>query len=245
MVKLQKIREILPQVLARPAFRLMMPEKYRELHALRDHDPIGLDDRSFKPLIQQECLFVHIPKTAGISLGQALFGCMTGGHMSMLDYQTAFEAAEIRRFFKFTFVRNPWDRVASAYYYLKAGGRNDADRADAKKIVAPYRDFEGFVMGYLAAGRPEQKHFRPQYQFLCTSPWGPPKVDFIGRYERLEADFATVSERLGLENRLSWKNRTPIRPRDWRASYSDQTAEIVAQTYAKDIRLFGYTFDPD
>ncbi|MEM7239723.1 MAG: sulfotransferase family 2 domain-containing protein, partial [Pseudomonadota bacterium] len=242
--KMHMIRELLPAEIARPAFRLLMPGKYRELRALRTHIPSGPEDRSFAPLIRHQCLFVHIPKTAGISLGRALFGCFTGGHMTMLDYQLAFSADEIERFFTFTFVRNPWDRVVSSYCYLKAGGRNPADAADAARIVAPHRDFDTFVRAYLGSGRePRQKHFIPQHRFLAATGGGPPLVDFIGRFERLEGDFATVCERLDIENRLDRENATGSRPADYRSLYTDQTAEIVGRAYARDAELFDYGFD--
>ncbi|MEM9045237.1 MAG: sulfotransferase family 2 domain-containing protein [Pseudomonadota bacterium] len=177
-------------------------------------------------------------------MARSLFGCMAGQHMGMRDYQIAFSGPEFSRFFKFTFVRNPWDRVVSAYHFLKAGGINAADAADADRIIHPFENFEDFVRGYLASGeRGLQRHFVPQYRFLCTQWNGPPKVDFIGRFEQIEADYQHICARLNIENALEANNKTKSRPRDFRDEYSAETAEIVGQVYARDVELFGYSFD--
>jgi hypothetical protein len=71
-------------------------------------------------------------------------------------------------------------------------------------------------------------------------------VDFIGRYERLGEDFVTACERIGIAPRaLPHERRATDRKKDYRSYYSDETAELVARHFARDIELLGYRFDPD
>ena len=94
------------------------------------------DGYSFKPFDQCGCIFIHIPKCAGVSVSKALFGNLAGGHSRVVDYQLVFNSNEYSNYFKFTFVRNPWDRLVSAFFFLKKGGFNDADKKWVKSAFA-------------------------------------------------------------------------------------------------------------
>ena len=62
------------------------------------------DGYSYIPFDRHMCIFVHIPKTAGVSICRALFGNLAGGHASVSMYQIVFSKEEFDRYFKFTFV---------------------------------------------------------------------------------------------------------------------------------------------
>lgn len=80
------------------------------------------DSYSFKPFDESKSIFVHIPKCAGVSINKSLYGNLAGGHTTFDEYIIIFEPKCIENYFKFTFVRNPWDRVVSAYFFLQKGG---------------------------------------------------------------------------------------------------------------------------
>jgi hypothetical protein len=63
----------------------------------------------------------------------------------------------------------------------------------------------------------------------------------VGRYETLAADFAQVCDRLKLRVELPHVNQSVHQ--DYRTYYSEHTRQLVAEHFAADIRLFGYTFD--
>ncbi len=199
---------------------------------------------SLKPFYDNRCIFVHIPKAAGISVGTGLFGGVTGNHLSVLEYQTIFSNQEFEQFFKFTFVRNPWDRAVSAYFFLKKGGRNQGDLRWSQKYLSRYRDFDAFVKGWLSARNVRLgRHFRPQYTYLCLPGKRDPVVDFIGRYETLVTDYETIRAKLGIGTALNSINVTEGKQKDFRDYYSEEAKAIVADVYRRDIELFGYDFD--
>ena len=49
-----------------------------------------------------KCVFVHIPKAAGVSVNKALFGNLAGGHQSVKEYQEIFKKETYQSYFKFT-----------------------------------------------------------------------------------------------------------------------------------------------
>lgn len=184
------------------------------------------------------CIFVHIPKTAGSSVATALFGAPSS-HLTAQAYLDA-NPRKFARFFKFAFVRNPWDRLVSTYAFLRDGGMNAMDRAWASEHLAPYADFDDFVRRGLALEAVRSwVHFRPQTDFICDTD-GKVLMDFIGRYEWLDADFAAVAKRLGRDVTL------PVTNVSRRAGYGDyytpETRELVGRLYRSDVAAFDYGF---
>jgi hypothetical protein len=182
------------------------------------------------------CIFVHIPKTAGSSITQALFGAPSR-HVPYFVYQRA-NPIKFHRYFKFAFVRNPWDRLVSTYFFLREGGLNWQDRQWSERNLAGYGDFGSFVRGWLT---PENAyswiHFMPQSHFICNQA-GDLMVDFVGRFERLTDDFDVVARRLGLAANLPLTNQSEHAP--FAAYYDSETRDIVRLVYSRDIEAFGY-----
>lgn len=222
---------------------LAKPGASRTIKAMRTRPVTDPETVSLAPVIARRALFVHIPKCAGITVNKTLYGCRGGAHMSTELYKHYLTRREFETFFKFTFVRNPWDRVVSAYHFLREGGLNDRDRGDAERSVLAFATFDEFVREFIGQNRlMETVHFRPQYLFLCKNDRAAPDVDFIGRFERFEEDFATVCARLGVSCTPAHANSGRSRPISWRNVYTDETAEIVSLAYARDITLFDYAF---
>jgi len=185
------------------------------------------------------CIFIHIPKTAGSSIVEVLFG-ERSRHVPYFEYERA-NPRKFRNFFKFAFVRNPWDRLVSTYTFLRHGGMNEQDRAWAEKNLSGYADFGSFVRGWLNEENIwSWVHFIPQSYFIMNAE-GTVMVDFVGRFERIDRDFEFVAQRLGSSVRLPWTNVS--KHREFMSYYDDDTREIVRQVYSRDIEAFGYRFE--
>jgi Sulfotransferase family len=210
----------------------------RKLRRLRrDISPAGYTLGSFD---RHRCIFVHIPKCAGVSVSQGLFGNRGAGHYPVTTLRQVFGPALFDSYFKFAFVRNPWDRLLSAYEFLRCGGFHAGDARWAQQNLAQYRDFGEFVRRWVTpANVTSWIHFQPQTDFLCL-PDGRTGVDFIGRYENLEADFQRVCERLGISASLPSLNTGP--DRDYREAYDSETRGIVDAVYRQDIVGLDYCF---
>ena len=184
-------------------------------------------------------IFIHVPKTAGSSVAQALFG--GSRHVPYFEYERV-SPRKFNRFFKFAFVRNPWDRLVSTFFFLKAGGVNQMDRRFAEENLTGYDSFAAFVEGWLS----EQNvwswvHFKPQHYFICDADLRV-RMDFVGRTENIAADFRHICRQLDVTAELKWTNRGDHRP--YYDYYTDTLRERVAAIYADDIALFNYRFNP-
>lgn len=223
-------------------FKTLSPGAYRRFQEMRRFDTDK--GRSLKGFDERKCIFVHITKCAGISVGMSLFGNLGGGHLRVTHYQLIFSKREFEDYFKFTFVRNPWDRLVSAFQFLKKGGTNKVDRAWSQANLTSFPDFHSFVTNWVNRKNVNSwKHFVPQYKFVCDPGSQTPKVDFVGRFECLHEDFAHVQKELGIHTSLQHLNQTEGSKKDYREYYTDKTRNIVADVYQEDVRIFGYDFD--
>lgn len=189
---------------------------------------------------QLRCIFVHITKTAGTSVALSLFGELPY-HYRAYEYRVFFGRRTFNQYFKFAFVRNPWDRLLSSYKYLKSGGWNEQDQQWAQTHLGNIQTFEQFVCEWLTSERLNAHiHFWPQYWFV-TDHNKQLIIDYIGYLETINEDFDRISSYLGISATLKHTNAT--QKTDYRAHYTDAMRAKVAELYSTDIEMFGYNFD--
>ena len=184
-------------------------------------------------------VFIHIPKTAGLSVSASLFGGIGPGHRTARFVRSAIGVRRYSTSFKFTFVRDPIDRLQSAFTFLKNGGLTQADREWAEANLAGYSDILSLIIDGLdkpAINR--QIHFRPQTDFILD-PAGNLLVDFVGRSERIEQDLQMVADRMGRPATLQRVNSSG-------AAHSldmpEEALSRVRQLYARDYRFIDSYF---
>ena len=231
----------LPYGVRRLCFRTFFPLRFARLQACRS--PEVKEGFQLQGLDENRCIYIHVPKCGGISVAKALFGEANIGHATHRQYRILFTQEEYRSYFKFTIVRNPWDRLVSAFHYLKGGGNGEADARWSNEHRAAFDDFGTFVREWLPGKKLDSIywHFMPQTHFTSTEA-GIGELDFVGRFETLERDYDTIAERLGVETRLPRLNASK-RGSDYRSYYTDDTASIASEAYKDDIEAFGYRFD--
>lgn len=138
--------------------------------------------------------------------------------------------------FKFTFVRNPWSRLVSLYFWLKT-----------KQHRWLPETFEKFVQ-LVADGnypKPGVKNLEGLIQANQMIDWLRPNgvwlPNFIGRFENLDSDWRELCSILGLQYRPLPCNNSSNH-RDYKDYYNEETKNLVAKRFADDISCFNYTF---
>lgn len=185
------------------------------------------------------CIFIHIPKTAGVSVRTALAGDQLWATHKPVRYYERFYPDELRKSFVFTVARNPYSRIYSAYRFLQAGGRNDGDARWARENLRQFSSFENFVMSLRSRGIRRRilrwQHFRPQTWYLAGRD-GQIAVEKICRFENLDHDIATVGDAISHQLVLPKLNYTSYE----RCHYTADMAETVAGVYNTDFRVLAY-----
>lgn len=189
-------------------------------------------------------IFVHIPKTAGCSIEQTLgiggnpqtYTYLHSGieHTYDVNWQHA-TPREIKltcgdnkwnNYYKFCFVRNPWDRFVSYYFHVQ------------KMKIGPDLSFKNFVLFFISKNN-NMKSRHTNMAKPCTY-WLDDSIEFIGKVEQIEKDFAVVCDKLNIQKELLHINRTEHS--HYSRYYDKETIEIISNLYEKDIATFGYSF---
>lgn len=187
------------------------------------------------------CIFVHVPKTAGTSIEKCLRDIndknqIVGGH-STSDSLLKFKKRDFSNYFTFTIVRNPWDRLLSAYLYMH---KMDTCSILGNKPIKEHKTFESFVMNYCTEKViHENMHLKPQYIFLCIK--DKIAVDYWGKYEHLNDEWSLICRKLKVNINLPWLNKSN-ESNEYTSHYTEEMRKKVEKLYIKDIILFNYQF---
>jgi hypothetical protein len=213
----------------------------------------------------QRFIFIHVPKAAGTSINAALsphdvfhpvrtadaatkraFAQTAGVPPALVDLGTHGSAAQVialigadvfAGYFSFAFVRNPWDVAVSWFHY-----RLINPHVPGHKEAAACDTFARYIDRHIAA--PGGEHLVGLQHPFVTNTDGALALNFIGRYESFDADYAAVMQRLNVQtlelDRLNQSYHAP-----WAQLYTRDTFAMIGKLVAKDASLFGYATDPD
>mgnify|MGYP003631667853 CR=1 FL=1 len=199
-------------------------------------------------------LFIHIPKTAGTSIEEALFeyqdfNYMNEPHPIVQQYRTYLSNDLYSSLFKFSFVRNPWALQVSTYKYYVVS--NDIDMTFEEYIKWKFtgypKDYEHRVKNPEESQLIVAYHMNrlPQTYFLIDE-YGDIQMDFIGSLENIDIDFKTICNNLSLSDEvyLPHSNRSVNdNTKTFLDYYSDETMNIVKDRFSMDIKIYGYEFN--
>ena len=176
--------------------------------------------------------FIHINKCAGTSIATHL-GIPTRFHDTALERRELVGAERWRQMFTFAFVRNPFSKVVSHFQYRRRRRNIDAAMPFDLWVQLSYRD-------------KDPRYYDPPKMFQPCLDWisdadGNVIVDFVGRVETIEHDFAVVASRIGVSPELPHLNVSKGE-RPYRAFYSDESRRIVEAHFRRDLDHFGYEF---
>lgn len=182
-------------------------------------------------------IFIHIPKSAGTSLGEAMFNTGRTGHFEWYYYKAENPKA-FETYYKFCFVREPVSRFLSAYSYLINGGKDDYDAAMGSD-VAKYGGVNEFIEFGLKRDRWSRlRHFRPQSLLVCDAE-GKIMVDFVGRFERFDEDCQVVAKQLDFEFTPEKVNVTK-KKKTSAGELTDRSLAVLYEIYRSDFDSFDY-----
>jgi hypothetical protein len=180
-------------------------------------------------------LFIHVPKTGGNAIKNTKFfkDSIYFFHTSINDV--------IRKGKKYkssyTIVRNPYDRLVSAFFYLQDGGmKNVWDIKSMKKQQKYKNNFKEFVKNLHKFIN--DTHYKPQYTFLSDEN-NNIKVTHILKQESLNDDYIKLQQMYGYSP-VSIKKINISNHEDYNQYYDEETKQLVKEFYQKDFKLLNY-----
>lgn len=188
-----------------------------------------------KEFYEKNVIYTHVPKAAGSSLGVALIGSDTVGHFP-LKYIKKIDNEIFNRAYKFSFVREPYDRIRSAYNFLSIGGKGKWDNKWISKHNLNNVCFDEFVIDKL-----DEKlmysiiHLVPQYEFLTEQ--DKLLTDYVGKIEEMDESILTIQKETNIILNIKHHNKNELNNIK---SESLETKNKIQKLYTKDYEIFGY-----
>lgn len=191
----------------------------------------------------KKCIFIHIPKCAGSSINQQLKLKSVGfsGH-SPASYHTEY----LNKYFSFSFVRNPYDRIASAYKYFQK--LNEGHRwYKRNKIISDkasemsFNEFVNHIPDFIKLMNREEGSFESGIHFQPFSYFLNERIDYIGKTENSNVDYIKVCEKLGLQKKPLRKINT-TNSLNYQKLYIEESKDAVYNIYKEDIKKYNYEF---
>lgn len=186
-------------------------------------------------------IYIHVPKTGG----RSFLKLMKSNEFKFKEFKVSHPTWEFYKevidkrgldwddFFKFGLVRNPWDRTVSTWSYLcQKGGdkRSRIDPKDVKKYYGNFKDdFKGFVMSLLEPENLSYRHTRLQTDYMYNN-----EKLMLNTFFKMEDVFRIMP----FMPKLNQSKRD-----EYQSYYDEETREVVAKVYKKDIRCLGYKYE--
>lgn len=151
------------------------------------------------------------------------------GHLGLKQVRPYLGEEIFTSYFKFAFVRNPFDRFVSYCAFMT---RNRDVFQKSPQVV----------MEHLLFNEPPEQHilFQPQHTVLADEN-GRLLTDMVGRVEEMQASYDAICERIGIPSRMLEQVNSSQRG-DYRQYYNQALVDGVAARYGRDLELFGYSF---
>jgi len=221
---------------------LYIMDGIKEVNLSYTSAPLAMINREHK------IIFVHIPKTGGTSVEKLFDDSFYGWdekrslwkqHCSIYQMQSVY-GIDIRSYYKFAIVRNPWDRAVSDYKWWTRPSSpffNFLKNTTLEDYLLIRNGYEKINHLNDSTGRAD--HFYTQYSFVEID--GRNCIDRIIRFENLQQDFNLVCDEVG-ERRQQLPHTNKTNRKHYSEYYNQKTIDIVSQKYHKDIEYFDYQF---
>ncbi len=175
-------------------------------------------------------LFLHVPRTGGSTITKILFDGLPDTKRVLSQHASTRTAPfsffdQYSDYLKFTFVRNPWERIISWYSLLRE------TQEEKMKAIVSIEEFIETIKNYF---------WFNQLDYL-TDEDGHLVVDKIGRYEDYENELTQILNDLNIPFRGIPRLNSTLQ-RDYRSLYTEKSKKIVEEYCYKDIDYFSYRF---
>lgn len=149
-------------------------------------------------------------------------------HITAVDLKADLNNEIFNNYFKFAFVRDPYEWLGSYYFYIREYKPHDLNKIFNKL------NFNDFIVWHL-----DQKPLR-QVDFIKDEADNI-IVDYIGKVETLNTDLKYICYKLGIPyQNKKIKNRTKGKKHDYRSFYNEKTKKMVRDYFKEDFDFFGY-----
>lgn len=154
-------------------------------------------------------------------------------HLSAEKIKLGVGDKTFNNYFKFTVVRNPYDKIVSKYFFMKS----NYEKKHFGKCSPELKTFKKFVKTFI---KPVHEPYEINDEGIC---------DFYIKFENLKNDIVTVCQKLGIKDcdiselgnfKSEHRKNKQIH---YSKYYDEKTKNIVSKCFDRELKRFGYTFE--
>ncbi|RFN57970.1 sulfotransferase family protein [Marixanthomonas ophiurae] len=183
---------------------------------------------------KEKPLFIHINKTAGSSIAKSMG--ITEIHYTLAEYEqlyfNQFNETLPKDIAVWTSIRNPFDKVASEYFYRVKHNQN---KMDTNPI-----SFEQWVIKAYEQRDPFYRDREIMFNTQCS--WIESEINYnisFIRFENLQEDYNKLALKYnGVP--LVWKKKS--KNKNYKDYFSERTKKIISNEFKEDLKHFNYTY---
>jgi len=193
---------------------------------------------------EHKLIFITIPKCASTSLVSWIenwpknyarnYGHQIAGHSSK-EHSKYWD-----NYFKFSVVRNPYDRILSAFCFSSVEKIGVAPKVT--EYVNQFDSFDKFVIETNNKLPQLSEHFKPQHRWLTINDQLCKEIN-VFRFEELNSLKITLSKQFNLQGEMPHMNMSHEhinKTNDYLRYYTNESLQIISRIYAKDFKMFNY-----
>lgn len=206
-------------------------------------------------------LFIHVPKTGGNSIQNVLYKYAddrivtphahhdgierfelkhkeypTSKHSKLSDYQRSIPSSIYGRLFKFSIIRNPWDRAIS-HFFSPHRGNVEWNRSEFLNFLPEVLPLRSYITSK-KRGFARVRHF---FQASFSTTKLDAEIDFLLRFEHLNEDFQAACHALNIPKQ-ELVQRNASRREHYSKYYDTELIEIIRSKFSDEIDFGNYTF---
>jgi len=211
---------------------------------------------------RRKAIFVHIPKTGGVSVERSIHKALGGNeyiiypkligvpprplvkncrglglHSTLREYRRYY-GQSINDFYKFSIIRNPWRRLVSHYEYILIPGWNKRMNVNNKLTFSQFVQLsKTYQFGYSMPNGYDE-YLRDDYET---------QMDFVFKLENINEDLpkAGLGFKLDIKEVLHMNSTLDIHKehKNWKDYYNPGLIDRVYKIYKNDIEKYNYEFE--
>lgn len=204
-------------------------------------------------------LFIHIPKCAGTSIEKMfnydfdnnmqfehylkLLPYEHPKHLTLTSYANNLNLDFLKKTFKFTIVRNPFDLYVSLYEYSIKSEKvflNGKNTYEYKKNIS----FKTFLEYHYSVHKDKETKLNHKptslHKFIYNDHID---LDYIGKFENLEEEIKRIMVHLNINNKLEIHNKIHDKKYNtYQEYYNDITKNYIYEMFENDLKKYNYDF---
>jgi len=189
-----------------------------------------------KYYIMTKIIFIHIPKTAGYTIGRSLndIDALHSGYGFSHEIARKIVKPHHTKEIIMAVVRNPYDRMYSIYEFYRK------KRTDISKNVT----FENFILNFEKQYYLKKPQFNTCYDYVINKSGKIMATDIL-HFENLQKDYEHFCKKYDIKNNLVVRNKNELKNEnvDFKTLYTEDMKKVIERVFRNDFREFNYSYE--